>query len=217
MRPIYATVGPLTAASANAICLSQTPSGAGALTLNGALVSGGVATLDTARRILITCAGNETGKTFVLTGTAANGKVQAETLAGPNATTVQSTLDFKTITSITISAAAAGALTVGTSAVASSRWLRLDNWAFPQVAIQCDVSGTVNYTVQQTLDDPNSDTLPVSPSAVNWVNHPDTNLVGATTTLQGNYGYAPLFVRVLLNSGTGSVTMTLVQHNNVSL
>lgn len=217
MRPIFATVGPLTAASANAICLSQTPSGAGNLTLNGALVTGGVAILDTARRVLITCAGNETGKTFVLTGTAANGAPLTETLAGPNATTVQSTLDFKTITSIRISAAAAGALTVGTSAVASSRWLRLDNWAFPQVAIQCDVSGTVNYTVQQTLDDPNSDVLPVAPSAVNWINHPDANLVGATTTVQGNYGYAPLFVRVLLNSGTGSVTMTLVQHNNVSL
>lgn len=217
MRPIFATVGPLTTASANAICLSQTPSGAGALTLNGALVTGGVAILDTARRILITCAGNETGKTFLITGTAANGKVQTETLAGPNATTVQSLLDFKTVTSITISAAAAGALTVGTSSVASSRWLRLDNWAFPQVAIQCDVSGTVSYTVQQTLDDPNSDTLPVAPTAVNWLNHPDTALVNATTTVQGNYGYAPLFVRVLLNSGSGSVTMTLVQHNNVSL
>jgi len=217
MRPIHATVGPLTAASANAICLSQTPGGAGALTLNGALVSGGVAILDTARRVLITCAGNESTKTFTVTGTAANGKTQIETLVGPNATTVQSTLDFKTVTSITISAAAAGAITVGTSGVASSRWLRLDNWAFPQVAIQCDVSGTVNYTVQQTLDDPNSDTLPVAPQAVNWVDHPDTNLVAATVTRQGNYGYAPLYARVTLNSGTGSVTMTLVQHNNVSL
>ena len=36
MRPNRVTVGPLTAASANAICLSQTPT-AGALTLNGAL------------------------------------------------------------------------------------------------------------------------------------------------------------------------------------
>ena len=217
MRPIFATVGPLTIASANAICLSQTPGGSVALTLNGALVTGGVAILATARRVLITCAGNETGKTFTLTGTSYNGQVQSETLAGPNATTVQSVLDYKTVTSITISAAAAGALTVGTSTVESSRWLRLDNWAFPQVAIQCDVTGTVNYTVQQTLDDPNNETLPMSPAAVNWVNHPDTNLVGATATVQGNYGYAPLYARVTLNSGTGSVTMTLVQHNNVSL
>lgn len=217
MRPIFATVGPLAAASANAICLSQTPAAAGALVLNGATVSGGVATLDNARRVLITCVGNESAKTFTLTGTSYNGKVQSETLTGPNATTVQSALDYKTVTSITISAAAAGAITVGTSAVASSRWLRLDNWAFPQVAIQCDVTGTVNYTVQQTLDDPNNETLFMSPAMVNWINHPDSNLVGATTTVQGNYGYAPIYARVTLNSGTGSVVLTLVQHNNVSL
>ncbi len=217
MQPITATVGPLTAASANAICLSQTPAGAGALTINGALASGGVATLDTARRVLITCAGNESAKTFTITGTSYNGRVQSETITGPNATTAQSVLDYKTVTSITISAAAAGAITVGTSGVASSRWVRLDNWAFPQVGIQCDVSGTVNYTVQQTLDNPNDPISPMALSAVNWVNHPDTNLVGATTTLQGNYGYAPLYVRVTLNSGTGSVAMTLVQYNNVSL
>lgn len=217
MQPITASVGPLASASANAICLSQTPSGAVALTLNGALVTGGVAVLDVARRVLITCAGNETGKSFVITGTSYNGRTQSETLAGPNATTVQSVLDYKTVTSITISAAAAGAITVGTSGEASSRWVRLDNWAFPQVGIQCDVTGTVNYTVQQTMDNPNDPVSPVALSSVTWINHPDTSLVGAATNVQGNYGYAPLYARVTINSGSGSVAMTLVQYNNVSL
>jgi hypothetical protein len=217
MQPISATVGPLDAADADGICESQTPSGAGALTLDGVLVSGGVATLDAARRVLITAVGDESGKTFTITGTSYNGQVQSETITGPNATTAQSVLDYKTVISVTISAAAANAITVGTNGVASSRWLRLDNWAFPQVGIQCNVNGTVNYTVQQTLDDPNDPTNPVAVSAVNWVNHPDISLVGATATVQGNYGYAPLYARVTLNSGTGSATMTLVQHNNVSL
>jgi len=217
MQPISATVGPIDAADADGICESQTPSGAGALTLDGVLVSGGVATLDAARRVLITAVGDESGKTFVITGTSYNGQVQSETITGPNATTAQSVLDYKTVISVTISAAAANAITVGTNGVASSRWLRLDNWAFPQVGIQCNVNGTVNYTVQQTLDDPNDPTNPVAVSAVNWVNHPDISLVGATATVQGNYGYAPLYARVTLNSGTGSATMTLVQHNNVSL
>ena len=217
MQPISATVGPIDAADADGICESQTPSGAGALTLDGVLVSGGVATLDAARRVLITAVGDESGKTFTITGTSYNGQVQSETITGPNATTAQSVLDYKTVISVTISAAAANAITVGTNGVASSRWLRLDNWAFPQVGIQCNVNGTVNYTVQQTLDDPNDPTNPVAVSAVNWVNHPDISLVGATATVQGNYGYAPLYARVTLNSGTGSVTMTLVQHNNVSL
>jgi hypothetical protein len=217
MQPISATVGPIDAADADGICESQTPSGAGALTLDGVLVSGGVATLDAARRVLITAVGDESGKTFTITGTSYNGQVQSETITGPNATTAQSVLDYKTVISVAISAAAANAITVGTNGVASSRWLRLDNWAFPQVGIQCNVNGTVNYTVQQTLDDPNDPTNPVAVSAVNWVNHPDISLVGATATVQGNYGYAPLYARVTLNSGTGSATMTLVQHNNVSL
>ena len=211
MRPITVTVGPLAAASANAICLSQTPAGAGALTLNGALVTGGVAILDTARRVLITCAANETGDTFTITGTGVTGQTQSETIAGPNATTAQSVLDYKTVTSITISAAAAGAITIGTSGVASSQWVRLDGWALPQTSIQCTASGTVNYTVQQTLDDPDSPTNPVPAALTTWVNHPDINLVSATTTVQGNYGYVPMFARVTLNSGTGTVTATFLQ------
>jgi hypothetical protein len=29
--------------------------------------------------------------------------------------------------------------------------------------------------------------------------------------VQGNYGYSPVFVRVTLNSGTGSVALTAIQ------
>jgi hypothetical protein len=210
MRPITVTVGPLVAASANAICLSQTPS-AGALTLNGALASGGVATLDTARRVRITCTGNESAKTFTITGTSWSGGSQSEILAGANASTSQSVLDYKTVTSITISATAANALTVGTNTVASSPWVAFDSWAMPMTAIQCTVSGLANYTVQQTLDDPNSLISPVAAALVSWVNHPDNTLVGASTTVQGNYGYAPVFAKVTLNSGTGVVTATFSQ------
>lgn len=217
MQPSVVTVGPLAAASANAICLSQTPGGAGALTLNGALVTSGVAILDVARRVLITCAANESAKTFTITGTSYNGRVQSETVTGAAIGTAQSVLDYKTVTSITISAAAAGAITVGTSGVASSRWVNLDGWALPQVAIQCTASGTVNYTVQQTMDNPSSNSDPVAASSVTWVNHPDANLVGATATVQGNYGYPPMWVKVTINSGTGSVTMTIRQSGVVSV
>lgn len=216
MRAISATVGPLAAASGNNICLSQTPAGAGALTLNGAAVTGGVAILDTARRVVVTSAANETARTFTITGTAYNGRVQSETITGANAGASQSTLDYKTVTSVTISGVASGAITVGTNTVASTRWLRLDEWAHAQVSIQCDVSGSVVYTVQQTLDDPNDPTNPVALSAVNWVDHADTQLVNAATTKQGNYGYVPLYARVTLASGTGSVTLTLVQAGSVA-
>lgn len=214
MRPITVTVGPLAAASVNAICTSQTPS-AGPLTLNGSTVVNGVAVLDKPRRVLFTFAADESANTFTLTGTNWSGSPISEVVAG-TATTAVSLLDYATVTSITISGNAAGAIQVGTNGVAGSRWVRIDEWALPQTAIQANASGTVNYTVQQTLDDPNSPISPVAPAAVTWINHADVNLVGASTSVQGNYAYVPAFARVLLNSGTGSVTATFTQSGVVS-
>lgn len=213
MNPITVTVGPLAVASANNIALSQTPS-AGSLTLNGALAAGGVATLDRARQVLITTAGNESSRTFTIVGTDVNGSAATETITGPNVTTAASVLSYATVTSITISGNAAGAVTVGTNGVASSAWVRLDGWAMSSIALQTTVSGTVNYTLQQTLDDPNSPTSPVAPSAVTWVNSPNLAMVNATATAQASSIYIPVFMRVVLNSGTGSVVATFQQASN---
>lgn len=210
MRPVTVTAGPLAAASANNICLSQTPT-AGALTLNGALVVSGVAVMDNTRRVLITAAGNESSRTFTIVGTSWSGNSITETITGPNATTAQSVLDYKTVTSITISGNAAGAITVGTSGVGGSAWVRLDGWAPSFVSMQCTVTGTVNYTIQSTMDDPNSATNPVTPANVTWVSTSDTAVVGATATAQSNFMFCPMFVRVLLNSGTGTVKATFLQ------
>ena len=217
MRPITVSVGPLTAASAYAIALSQTPAGAGALTLNGALASGGVATLPQTRRVGITSAGNDTGITFTIAGTTFAGAAATEVLTGASGGVAQSVLDYATVTSIVASGAAAGAITVGTTAVASSSWIRMDAWDLSQTALQINVTGTVNYTVQSTLDDPNSPTDAVAASAVTWVNSSDTNVVAATNTQQSNFAYAPSFVRLLLNSGAGSAKMTLIQSGAVTL
>jgi len=92
-----------------------------------------------------------------------------------------------------------------------SRLVRLDEWAPGQVGIQLTVSGTVNYTLQQSMDDPNSPFSPVPEASMTWVNSADTNVVGATATKQTNYQFVPLFCRVVLNSGSGSVTATFVQ------
>lgn len=212
MRPITATVGPLAAASANNIALSQTPGAAGALTLNGALVVGGVAILDNPRRILATT--TDSTHTLTVVGLSPTGTQLTEVLV-LNGTSVQSTLDYAKVTSITINAAATGAITVGTNGVASTPWVRVDEWANAQIAIQCDATGTVNYTVQSTLDDPNSATNPVLPSAVVWVSTSDAAAVGATGSIQTNFAYPPIFIRALLNSGTGTVSMTVVQASAV--
>ena len=214
MQPITVTAGPLATASANAICLSQTPAAAGALTLNGALVVSGVAVMDSPRRVLITAAANESAKTFTITGIGANGNTVSEVVTGPNITTAQSVLDYKTVTSITISAAAAGAITVGTSGVGGSKWVVFDAFAPSMISIQCNVTGTINYTVQTTLNDPYDPITPVAPASVVWVNSSDTAVVGATATKQSNFMFAPVYARILINSGAGSVAATFLQSSN---
>lgn len=212
MRPVTVTVGPLATASANNICTSQTPTTS--FILNGTLVSNGVATPDTPRRVLFTTAANESAKTVTLTGTDYNRSPITEVLALTNVGISQTVLDFKTITAITISAAATGAITVGTSTVASSMWVRLDEYALPQTSIQVTVSGVVNYTVQQTLQDPNSPTDPVLPYQVVWVNSADPAVVASSATAQSNYTYAPAWAKVTLNSGTGSLSAVFTQAGN---
>jgi len=209
MRPVVVTVGSLAAANNASIAASQTPSGAGNLTLTSSTV-----TLDQPRQVLITTTSDTTARTFTVTGTTFNGAVVSETVKGPNNSTVATNTDFATVTSISISGSASAALYVGTNSVAGSSWVRFDEYAPSNVSIQCTVSGTVNYTIQSTLDDPNSATNPVSIPSVTWVNSSDTNVVSATATKQSNFLFAPLFARVLVNSGTGSVTATFVQDSN---
>jgi len=197
------------------ISISISGAATGAITVGHS----GTATLDMARRIIITSGGDDTGITFALQGTDWAGNTISETITGVSGAAASSVLDYLTVTSIRTSGAAAGTLIVGTNAIAGSPWVRFDDYAAnAQVALQCTVSGTANYTVQQTMEDPNRQTnqSPTATyqwarSAVSWVNHPDTALVAATTTKQGNYGYAPIFARVVLNSGSGTVTSTFRQ------
>lgn len=217
MQPISVTVGPLAAASANNIALSQTTAGAANLTLNGSTVTGGVAVLDEPRQVLITNVGNDSGITFTVYGTWIGGQTISETVQGTSGSTVATTLDFATVTRVAASGATSvSGVTVGTNAVAGSRWVRLDSWADAQTSIQCNVSGTVNYTVQVTMDDPNSPTNPIAIGDVEWLNTNDTDAVTSVANVFSNFQFTPTFARVLLNSGTGSVTSTFAQFNVVN-
>lgn len=213
MRPITVTVGPLATADDNGICASQT--GVTSFALNGALVVNGVAVLDTARRVAITSDSVDNDKYFTIVGTSASGNVQSETLLGPDTATVYTALDFITVTSVTSSATVTGNVIVGTNGIASSAWVMFDPYAFPQVSLQCDATGTVNYTVQQTLDDPNSTTNPTPAASCVWFDNPDANLVSEAVSRQGSYAIAPLYAKVTINSGDGSVKATFIQLGSV--
>ena len=161
----------------------------------------GIATLDTARRVLFTSGGSDTTKKVTLTGTDWNNEPITETLS-LGASTAQTVYDYVTITSMTLSAVLSSTLTVGTNGVASSRPIFLDRYALAPTALEVDVTATVNYTVQQSLNDPNS----VGYTNVNWVNHPDSGFVANTVTAQSNYAYAPTVTRITLNSETAATS-----------
>ena len=204
MRILTETVGPLATANAAIIAASQAGTAATALTLT----STGVYTLDTFRRVIVTSAGNDTGIHFTLVGKNSSGMPVTEALTGASGGVAQSAYDYLSITSITPSGNTAGNVTVGTNGVASTRPILLDLWGFAPTSIQVNVTGTVNATVQQTLDDCNGS---AGFAAVKWIDHPDAALEGLSSNVQGNYAYSPMWVRLLLNSGSGTATIKIIQ------
>lgn len=194
------------------IVLSITPSGNTASTVT--VGTTGFALLDTARRVLFTSSGTDTGLTITLSGRDWSGQTISETLTGGSSgNPVYSVLDYLGVTAVQVSGATAGTISVGTNGVASSPWINMDAWAMGTAAIQCVASGTVNYTVQTSNDDPNSYGNPVSRASVAW-DSANGGLIGQTTS--GSYAFpaVPAWLRVLLNSQTnpGFVRMTAVQH-----
>lgn len=158
-RPVAITKA-LTAADDDNIALSQTPLAAGNLTLAGVAASGGVATLDSQRRVIITSAGDDSGTTFTIFGTNSNGSFVKDSFAGAAVGVAQSHIDFKTVTQIAVSAATAGAVKAGTNTVGSSHWVRADPHLTPfEISLMTQLvsgSGTisVDYTYDEFLPEP---------------------------------------------------------------
>ncbi len=206
MRPVYVTLGTLAAASANNIAASQTLGAAGPVTLNGTTVVGGVAILDQARQVLITSAGNDSGITFRVTGLNRWNQIISETVTGGSGSAVATTNPFATVTSIVSSGATAAAITVGTNGV-TSILIPVDWEANPtNIALNAVVTGTVNYTVNQTLDNPYTSTglYPANFTAI-------SALSAKTATVQVNITNDLTALQLVINSGTGSVLLEVVQ------
>ena len=88
---------------------SVTPSGAGAL----AMVKNQPGINGYGYKVSITGGSNESTKTFTIVGRTVAGATVTETLNGPNNNTVYSTNYFAFVSSVSVSAATAGAITVG--------------------------------------------------------------------------------------------------------
>ena len=64
------------------------------------------------------------------------------------------------------------------------------------------VDGTVNYTVQHTFDDP-------AVGFTTWFSHP--TIASLAANADGNYAFPVTGIKVLVNSGSGTAQLKLVQ------
>jgi hypothetical protein len=64
------------------------------------------------------------------------------------------------------------------------------------------VSGTVNYTVQHSFDDP-------AGTISTWFSHP--TVASQAANADGNYAFPVTAIKLLVNSGSGTATLNLIQ------
>jgi hypothetical protein len=206
MQPAYVSKS-LVAASANNIAQSQTLGAAGNFTLNGSTVVNGVAVLDTARQVLLTFAASETGHNFTIKGMNQSGAPISEVIAGTGIGAVASVNNYKTITSVTSSAATTGNVQVGTNTVGASDWHVLDLWTTPfNIGLAVIITGTVNFTVNYTYEDPNS---PIGAAPVAFA---VTALSAKALSTDGGLLSTPVAaLQLVINSGTGTATLVIDQ------
>ncbi len=193
--------------STTAVAAAQLVSAGAAFTINGSSASAGAAIFDTQRRVLITSAGNDGAVTFTVRGTNDSGAGIIDSFTGGSASATYSNLDFKTVTQVSASGQTTTA-SVGTNGIGSTPWLNLNTHVAPaNTSIAANTSGTVNYTVQYTYDDPNN--LPSGVSYPQAFNH--VTLAAQTATLDGVLTMPAWGFRGLFNSGTGTLRLDYVQ------
>ena len=209
MRPCAIPFAGMDTADPNGVSVSQTPAGGGSqeLTITGALASGGVATMDIARRVSITSAGNDSARTFTITGTDRYGDTLTEDITGPNATLVVGTKDFLTVTSVLVDDDTAGAILVGSSDETTSPWIPVDaHRNSVNISFSMSLSSDANFTygVEHTFDNP-FEGLPSS-------SFPHDSITGETTDQEGSYIVPIMAYRFVITSYVaGSSTFNAVQ------
>ena len=159
MIPQSITFAAMDAADPNGVSVSQTPAGGGvqSLSITGALATGGVATMDVARKVDITSAGDDSGRTFTVTGTDRYGDDQTETVTGANTGIATTVKDYLTVTAITTDDDTAAAVEAGSSDSAATAWMVVDvHRNSTNIGFGMAMSSDANFThgVEHTFDNP---------------------------------------------------------------
>jgi len=153
-------------------------------------------------------------KTAILTGTDADGKSQTETINLPaGSATVESSKYFLTLDSIVPSATIGGdTMDIGWLDEFCSKTIVLDHYASVAPAAQVAVTGTINFDIEETLENPikrtsgdfaeNIDPFTYTDqSDLAWLN--DANFTGKTASLINSLAIPGIrAIRVVANSYT---------------
>lgn len=158
------------ASDADGVALAQQLAGAGNLILNGVLVGSvqpgaapSVKLPGIQRLITLISAGNLSAVNFTISGRDLYGNAVSETIAGPNANTVATTIQFHVVTSIAANAAVGSDVTAGTGNTGSTNWYVTDYWKTPfSVGYQVDITGTVDVDLKYTLENVQADQTPLA-------------------------------------------------------
>ena len=203
--------------------LADGNSSAGAtLTLDGALTSGGTFTSadGLAHRISILDLGadDQSGATYSLVGTDGDGLPQTEDITGPTASaTVESTKYWLTIeaTPAIASPVAGSTVDVGTVDEIVTETLPMNYRAHEAATYATDVTGTVNFDVQETLDEVHlltSAGVPIPPSTLNWISL--TSMTGDTASDKQIGVSHSTACRLVINSYTDTAEIELTAYQN---
>lgn len=148
---------------------------------------------------------DHSGKTLAAVGTDENGKAQTETITAPGVSaTVESTKYWLTLTSLTPSSTI-GADTFDIGWVDEFVTPNLPiNWRGGNGSLSLDITGTINYDLQQTFDDIQFKTPPYV-----WNVDNAATQAGVTADLTVLYEGHPKAIRVKVNSYTDGAIVVL--------
>ena len=188
-----------------------------AIALDGALISGGTFTsADGLGRILVLIdqsADTQSDVTFAVVGTDAQDDAISETITGPGSgLTVASTKYFKTVSSVTASAAQGGTETLdigtrGTTLAAVSKAYPLNHYDSVAPMVSVNVTGTLNFTVQQTY----SNLLTTKDSSGSIIWEDVTALASKTADTTASLGIGAHGMRIVINTySTGAELQAIV-------
>jgi hypothetical protein len=221
MRPIQKTIN-IAAADPNGVATAQTPADGVNLTLDGAFVTGGVATFPYPTQVTLTSTDNLSTVVFTVTGFILNQDgtrtTGSESITGPNNATVTTVATFVTVTSVAVATATTfttETVEVGGAAVGigNGDWWPLDIYTPNQVTtISCNIlaSGSATYSVQYTNEDIWDPAVYATALAVA---HPVAALTSATTDQTAFTTTLMRAVRVNVASGSGQLRVTVVQQS----